>query len=282
MRIYTIHGIVDDYTLQKQIYRSYVSKASFETFLNSQIKPLGKWRGHDTTTAILTVDDSTLAGAHACISARKLGHEVIFFINPHQIITGNIYWFSLLNCLIDYRTVDAVVYNNQRFVLKEYTSICAFRKAVKKDIMAKGPDQAFTYLNTLKDLLHPRPFSIPEHLQTINIEDLKLLIQEGVQIESHGWSHIDIAGMNCDHFMSDLNKTSQWLNDTLNITTSLYAVPFGESDPALLFPHIETTNYFLADNNRAQGQLSEKCWNRIDITKQLQNSIHDYTALSYR
>ena len=72
--------------------------------------PFAGWSADGTGGDVLTVDDATCAGADACLTARRLGHEVMFFVNPFQIASGQPYFFSLLDAIIDARTAASVTY----------------------------------------------------------------------------------------------------------------------------------------------------------------------------
>src|SRR4051794_11118511 len=88
---FLLHGIVDRYVHGAHAYRSYVPREAFAHYLQSRRGPFRAWDGSPGGDDVLTVDDATRAGANACTLARRLGHEVIFFVNPYQIATGEPY-----------------------------------------------------------------------------------------------------------------------------------------------------------------------------------------------
>lgn len=275
--IYTIHGIVENYQPEKHIYRSYVPKTTFEDFLNTQSKSFGKWEEGRTTSDILTIDDSTQGGAEACIMARNLGHEVILFVNPHQIINQEPYWFSLFNCLLDYRSVDIINYKGQSFDLSVYAQSCSFRQIVKREHMCLPVNESMGMISHFKELLGVGEFEMPHHLKILKKKDLLDLIHLGVQIESHGWSHIEISGLQPAQFLEDFSAARQWLAEEMACVSKLYAVPFGSSNPEKLFG--DYGSVFLADFMTKPGKLTDNCWNRIDVTKQLQFA---YEGIAFR
>jgi hypothetical protein len=277
--VFTIHGIVKDYYPEKQIYRSYVSEQSFRKFLSAGFT-FTKFQSNNNRNNVLTIDDSTYAAADACILARNLGHEVILFINPSQIIKGELYWFSILNSLLDARSINSICYNNEKYNLENFIQVNIFRKEIKKIIISKSDNEIKEIIKNLKKILQITHVKVPRHSQTLNIEDLKQLKKIGVQIESHGWSHEEISRFNVSEFKTDLLRTNEWLEKELGQKATLYAVPFGETDPELIFESCKTDNYFLANMNQPLGQISERCWNRWDITKELQNNLHDSITFS--
>src|SRR5262245_55438790 len=108
--VYLIHGVVDHWSPGKSALRNYVPRAAFESYLAARESPFVGWSERKQTDDVLTVDDSTRAAAEACHLARKLGHQVIFFVNPLQIATGLPYFFSLFDSIVDNRTKSVASY----------------------------------------------------------------------------------------------------------------------------------------------------------------------------
>lgn len=270
--IVTIHGVVNNFCYN-QVNRSYLPKDAFVSFLKSQKRKFGSWNDSIPNGDVLTVDDSTYAAAESCYIARELGHEVILFINPRQIIEKEYYWFSILNCLIDQRTVGQIKYNDRQYDLSSYVLLSKLRKELKRNLIFRPDIEIFKELDVLKGIFGVQEMELPTHLRTLEVNDLNKLIAADVRIESHGWDHKEISTFTKDDFIDDLNRTNLWLNSELGIQTTLYAVPFGESDPEMIFGDCGIKNYFLATPDRQLGRLTNKCWNRLDITQQIKDNF---------
>lgn len=271
MTIFTIHGIVDTWEKGKQIFRSYIGRNEYRDFLLRRNAPFQKWRGMLTEQDVLTIDDSTIAGAEACGLAKEFGHEVIFFINPKQIINSEIYWFSILNTLIDSSNVKSILFQNEKFRLDSFREVKFFRKYVK-EILCKETSTSinliFNELSTKLKVKNDIPH--PNHVQAITIDELKELKKMNVCIESHGWNHDEIKYMTDEEICSDILQTRNWIKETLNVNSSLYAVPFGSTDLSEEVRSKINGDYFLATDELPLGQIHNNCWNRLDITAQLQ------------
>src|SRR4051794_17567364 len=98
-----LHGVVDEWCPTLLSHRLYVSAASFRDYLARRGEQYLPWSVNGPVGDILTIDDATHAGGSACIIARELGHEVIFFVNPANIESGRPYFFSVLDAHIDNR-----------------------------------------------------------------------------------------------------------------------------------------------------------------------------------
>jgi peptidoglycan/xylan/chitin deacetylase (PgdA/CDA1 family) len=113
--------------------------------------------------------------------------------------------------------------------------------------------------------LGARDAPIPEHLRPLTTAELHNLQQAGVQLESHGWSHVEIASFDDEQFKADLDRTDDWFRRVLNKTPSLYAVPFGQTSLSSQRAAYLARPYFLADRGRPIARLGKYCWNRSNI-----------------
>lgn len=271
MAIHTLHGIVDAFMPGQQICRNYVPREALFKYLSNRKDQYVDWEGDDTKGDIITVDDSTKAGADACLLIRSLGHKVIFFVNPWQIIAKDPYFFTLLDASIDKREAQLVYYNKTYFNMKEASRLRDFRKECKRVLMMMAPSTALiTVCDVIAKLLAVRDLESPQHLRPITLEELHELKNAGVRIESHGWSHINISAFSKTELIKDLEQTYDWLKNQLSVSSCLYAVPFG-------FPEINIEprqsimkEYFLLDQKLPLGKIASNCWNRTDLCEQIQ------------
>lgn len=270
MEILTLHGVVNMYDPTKQVCRSYVPEKALRAFLQTRQNKFGIWKGEETQDDILTIDDATMAGARACEMAREEGHEVYFFVNPYQFINKCHYWFSVFNHVLDSRRKETVVYEDVSFALTNKHEVTVFRKKVKDKIKTLPPDQAMTIVKELAAALGTDMTDMPEHLSTITIEALKQLQSCGVHIVSHGWDHREISALSVPEISEDILATSKWIQDVTGTVSKLYAIPFGETEVPKEIQGSIDGDYFLSTYEHPPGHVSGKCWNRIDITNELQ------------
>jgi len=269
MAVYLLHGVVDDWTAWKQAHFNYAPADRFLAHLDERLTPYAAWAPNEPDADVLTIDDATQGGAEACMLARARGHHVIFFVNPFQVATSRPYAISMLDALIDARTVSSVAYAGETFPLTDTRGVRQFRKRVKQQLMVEDYEQSLSTIGHVGGLLAALDLDVPSHARPLSLRDLQRLREAGVQIENHGWSHLDIRTMSHALFTRDLLRARDWLRDELAIDSRLYAVPFGLTEvPAPCSAEID--EYFLVDASRPLGRLDLKCWNRADLTNELQ------------
>jgi hypothetical protein len=271
MRIDFLHGIVDHWVADSSTDRLYVSRASFEGHLKRRPAAYSTWGDSEPAgDDILMVDDATRAGAEACRLARDLGHEVIFFINPYQVVAGRPYFFSVLDVFIEERSASSVTYCGRSYDLTQRTGVRELRKAVKVDLMHRSAPEAEADVATLGGLLGVTSVSLPAHLHPVSANELRGLRQRGVRIENHGWSHVEIRNMDDIQFREHIELGRRWLREELDVESRLYAVPFGLTELTAAQESIVAASYFLGNPDLPRGRIGTHCWNRYDITATLQ------------
>ncbi len=270
MALFFLHGIVDEWS-SSFVNRNYGSRAALEKHLRARSTPYGRWEDGSQVDH-LSVDDSTRAGAEACLLARALGHEVVFFINPLQIETGEQYFFSYLDAFIDACTVFHIQYDGIAYGLEDYSARRRFRRAVKTSVKGLASDEAAARVKEIGTLLGAAETQPAAHALPPTLDNLRQLAAAGVRIENHGWSHIDIAALSRSGFAEHVVKGRAWIRKRLDRDSRLYAVPFGVSAVPEEWAELAGDAYFLAREDFAPTQLTERCWNRHDLTPRLQDS----------
>lgn len=252
-----------------QSLRNYVSEEILRRYLDTRHEKYGTLSETAKCDA-LTVDDSTIGGARACVLAREAGHEVTLFINPAQIARQRPYWFSRLDAILDARTVTALTFEGQKFDLSSSRALRAFRLALKSRLMALHECDTDEALNEVTTLLRAQTAVIAEHARTLSLESLRKLVAQGVRIGSHGWDHRDIVSLEPDELVQDLRLTAQWIQAHLGCSPIDYAVPYGlDTLPRLAAQEVKGA-ILLANSKLAQGFLGNRHWNRSHLTAQLQ------------
>jgi len=265
MAVFLLHGIVDEYVHGASGYRNYVPRGEFEAYLRSRRAPFGAWRADERSGDVLTVDDATRAGAEACRVARRLGHEVMFFVNPYQIATGQPYFFSLLDAVIDARSADSVTYRDEVYDLTDGAGVARFRFAAMRALFVKPSAEAYADAAELAALLGALDAQVAEHQRPLSLAELIALRDQGVRIENHGWSHVEISALADGAFTEHVIAGREWLERELSVRAGLYAVPFGATDVP---PHLRACvgdGYFLASERFPRGRFNPQGWNRRDL-----------------
>ena len=272
MTVCLIHGIVDNWSRASLAHRLYVPREAMVAHLRNRAAPYGRWQRDWHECDVLTVDDATGAGAAACLLARRLGHEVIFFINPLDVISGQRSFWSFLDAAIDGRTVQDVTYENESFDLNRLQEVRRLRRFVKQRLRSQSVEVAHAAVQDVVHLLGAEDSRPPAFTYPVSLPELRELRDAGVRIESHGWSHVEICPLSPPELAEHIERPRHWLRQELAVDAHLYAVPFGESEVPSESRHLLADGYFLADGARPLGPLSPGCWNRLDLTGTLQDS----------
>ncbi|MDX2170097.1 MAG: polysaccharide deacetylase family protein [Deltaproteobacteria bacterium] len=284
MAIFLLHGIVDEYVPGASAYRNYVPRAMFERYLRERAAPFADWRGDGSTGDLLTVDDATRAGADACLAARRLGHPVLFFVNPYQVVSGEPYFFSLLAALLDARRVTSAEYGGTRYDLADPAAVQALRRAVRAAVMRLPAAESHAAVARLASMLGADGVTVAAHEQPLRRADLIALRDAGVRIENHGWSHVEIDAIDDDAFARHVREGRDWLQRELGVDASLYAVPFGATDVAPPRQRWVDGGYFLASDRFPRGRVGAHGWNRRDLLIEMRarNRVAAYLAARTR
>jgi hypothetical protein len=267
MAIHLIHGCAPDWRPGTQVFRNFVPEEALRRFLER--RP-AKYGALDAAKAcdVLTIDDSTKGAARAARIARDCGHEVTLFVNPHQIIAGEPYYFSVLNSCLDNRRKTTVSFLGKPYALDR--ELRAFRAAVKAVISRLPPQAALARVAEIADLLDCARCPVQQHAETLGLAELLALRDRGVRIENHGWAHQRIDGLTGQQLRADVGGAREWLRDTVQVESRIYAVPFGETAlPSDAIADLAGL-VVLADMQLAPGRVRDTVFNRLEITGRLQ------------
>jgi hypothetical protein len=262
--VHTFHGVLADWNGARLVDRLYVPRDAFLSRLEKSSTKYVKVQNCGPSERALTVDDSTIAGAEACMIARRFGHEVTLFLNPHQIISQTPYFFTILNLAIDSivsrarRSDPSVTLGSAR--LRELR-----REARSRLMQLSGASLDAELLRFLANWKIEMPEVHREH-RPIDMAMLARLVSAGVQIGNHGWSHTDIGCFTEAGLWNDILRAQQWLRTATGQPVELYAVPFGLATPPENVLERLSGLCLLVDPDRPVGELTPTLINRIDIS----------------
>lgn len=264
MAVHLLHGCASEWIRGRQVFRNIVPEAALRAYLRARPEPYRA--GRPTCRGdILTIDDSTKAAGRAAALARECGHDVRLFVNTHQVETGQLYFFSLLNACLDARRETRVHYRGEVYDLT--AGVEAFRRAAKAVLSALAPDAAACHVAEIGGLLNCRAHDVPEHARTLSIGDLLELRDMGVAIENHGCDHRNIDSLDLQDLRRDVDHARDWLSDRLNVPAAEYAVPFGRTERhGGGIGQLGETVYLVGSSSR---QVGANAWTRVEITPEL-------------
>jgi peptidoglycan/xylan/chitin deacetylase (PgdA/CDA1 family) len=214
---------------------------------------------------VLTVDDSTVAGAEACLAARALGHAVTFFVNPLQIERREHYYFSALDTQLDARRIESVQYGEHWYSFGNWKEVKRFRLAVRERLMDLNHDDARELTEEIGAVLQSEARGVPAHLEPVGIPTLRVLLDAGVRIENHGWDHTSIRAMGAPQFADHLTRAADWIEKVVHARPTFYAVPYGTPDLTESQRAVLVGECFVLDASFSDGPCTGSV-NRTDLT----------------
>jgi hypothetical protein len=270
--IHLLHGCTHSWRPDLQTVRNYVSEESLKRYLDARACKYGAL-SDVSNSDVLTIDDSTIGAARACVLAREAGHEVTLFVNPAHIVRQRSYWFSRFDAILDKCAVARVTFEGREFDLRPGRPLRAFRIAAKARLMALPEFETDGVLDELAIRLKTESAIVPEHARTLSLETLRELIEQGVNIGSHGWDHRDIVRMKPEEVVDDLRLAQDWFQSCLGFSPTDYAVPYGLA-PLVGRGAQKVTGMILLANLRLEvGFIGDSHWNRREITSDLQGLL---------
>jgi len=223
---YILHGSSPNWTSDLQSMRHYVPEQALRDYLARRedrfVDPDAGAEGD-----VLTVDDSTRAGFETCLIARALGHEITLFVNPSQIISGNDYWFSRFDALVDGRTANSCTFRGVAYDFNSREELRKFRFAVRPLLLIAREAAAHRLLDEVERLLGAEGAKVGEHARTMTRGEFDELCRAGVRIGNHGWDHRCISALDPQQQREELIAAGDWLRSASGQPVADYAVPFG-------------------------------------------------------
>jgi hypothetical protein len=194
----------------------------------------------------------------------------MLFVNPYQIVSGEPYFFTLLDAVLDARRAKAIAYGERTFDLDAPAGLRAFRQAAKASLCGMSENEALEHVRELATRLSASEIDIPEHAQALTVADLVALRDAGVAIENHGWSHLEIGHLDPAAVCAHIARGADWIGSVTGARPAHYAVPFGMSEVPPESASLVEGTIFLANPELPPGGLPSGCWNRHDFTHALQ------------
>lgn len=265
--IHASHGVAAKASSDLFIHRNLLSIERFCDYLRALRRPyVSLPAALRNEGPALTLDDSTVAAADAALLARRYGHQVSLFVNAFNIERNCPYFFSRLNVALDTATVRRVNYGGGIYELKDLEGKRRFRRRIKSDLAALSTEtQRQDYVTEVVRILGLNAISVPRHLAPISVDEVKGLLREGVDIQNHGWSHIQAGTLSPSLQAEDIRRGRYWLMKTFGIEAEFFAVPNGDGLPSTS----AAGNYkawFLLDDKRPPGRIGPDLYNRSNLS----------------
>ena len=264
--IYCSHGIVENHCPKKYCHRNTLDREKLETYLkNKKEKYVTLREALDGKGDAFTIDDATYSSLEADKLLRKHDHEVTIYVNPYYIENNVLYWFSILNYLLDTCLYPSLCLQGTDYSLASYREKNVFRKNLKQIVAAFPTEESIhVYLGAVfnTDL---KNIDIPAHLQTFTESDILEIQKLGVDIQNHGWTHKQLNTSTPEEIDYEVLTGRVWLKNKFNIDPCYYAVPFGERYPPCDYDFSGVDCWFLLCDDLSYGSVDKRVYNRSNF-----------------
>lgn len=262
-KIWASHGIVRNLKSTHFLHRNLLDFDAVSEFLSK----LGtKFVSLEAALAgegsALTIDDSTFAAADLARLAIEHGHKATLFVSGRNTADKLPYIFHNLNAILDSIEIAHVFIGEKALDIDNYEVKSMIRRLLKSRFspLRTYEEQAavitdFAFQAGVTEIV------LPDYLGPLSSSDLKELVDLGVNIENHGWDHVDMSGWSPTDVTEQIEKGQRYLQGSIGVNTSHFAVPFGEVTPTVdswIGPGV----WFLASGHANPGWVSNGLYNR--------------------
>lgn len=259
-RVFTLHGVAPRVQPRRFVYRNISDEETLTAILAARERFVPLADALAGRGDALTVDDATRASADAALLARRHGHAVTLFVNPGQVDPPAPYSFHLLSALLDAVRVRRVIFDGEPFATRTLRQRDLLRARLKERLRDIRTEEARAGLiRTLASEWRVASLEIPPFLETLQIEDLRSLLDSGVEIQNHGWSHACHQRLTPMESAREIERGRDWLSNRLGVDARAFAVPFGD-----VMPHAGAAceMWLTVDDRYPRGPIAPGVWNR--------------------
>lgn len=274
MAVYAMHGIFSEGNAKAFQNRCLIQEDKFDNFLSSlpfkfvSLDDAVAGQGH-----ALTIDDATNAAFRAALLARKNGHAVSVFVNPDFIQSQRPYFFLELNAILDRTSFSSICFEDFIFPVDLRSQRRMFRIQVKdKFCMLDSIEKIESLINDIAMRLGVARDGLPQHLRTMTKAELLMLVEAGVNIENHGFSHLHPKALRWSALRREIALTQDWIQQICGQESHYFAVPFGDCLPQWRLPKEDKLIWLTLHDQIQQEVLGPRIWNRLPVENLLEDT----------
>jgi peptidoglycan/xylan/chitin deacetylase (PgdA/CDA1 family) len=210
----------------------------------------------------LTIDDATQAGLELAFLARRYGHAVTWFVNGHHVENRIEYFPFQISCMLDDTRETGCRFDGDTWNLDTTGGRRTFRRHIKQLYMQMRKQHEITDLiDRLADSLHTDSTNPESSLRTVGTSALAQAVLAGVDLQNHGWSHLNPQMFSDKERADDVKQNDEYLAQFRRANTPVFAPPFGQ--PVILSSLARVM--LLADRSLAPHYEDGSVINRGDL-----------------
>ncbi len=227
--IYVTHGIIASYSSQRISHALCLPTSRARLHLQLRRKkyvPLAQaiaGRGD-----ALTVDDATYAGLDMALLARRCGHAVSWFVNGSHVENRIEYFPFQISSMLDDTRATECRFDGQTWSLNTIAERRTLRANIKHRYMRMRTLGEITELiDELADSLCCDSKRAELPLRTVGPAQLAEAVLAGVDLQNHGWGHINPQALSEDERAAEVRRNHEYLSKFRRAITPVFAPPFG-------------------------------------------------------
>ena len=261
--IYVTHGVVSSYRSERISHSLCLPTSRAARHLQLRRKkyvPLAQAiAGHGDA---LTVDDATYAGLELALLARRFGHAVSWFVNGSHVENKIQYFPFQISSMLDTTRAAECRFEGQTWNLVSIAGRRALRGHIKHLYMSmRSQSEIEALIDRLAVAVDTTCKDAEKALRTVGPEQLAQAVLAGVDLQNHGWGHLNPEVLSEEECRAELRQNEDYLSQFRRAITPVFAPPFGQRavlDPAANF-------VLLANRNLSPDHKDGQVVNRGDL-----------------
>jgi len=224
------HGIISSYSTERISHALCLPTSRVELHLRSRRRkyvPLAQAiaGGGDA----LTVDDATYAALELALMARRCGHAVSWFVNGSHVENRIEYFPFQISCMVDDTRAAACRFDGRTWNLKTMMGRRALRSHIKCQYMRmRSQGEIMELVDTVADSLQCDSKHAESSLRTVGTAELAKAVLAGVDLQNHGWGHLNPQGLSEEERTAEVMQNDEYLSQFRRAITPVFAPPFGQ------------------------------------------------------
>jgi len=262
--IYITHGTVPSWSNERISHSLFLPDSQVARHLRlrrEKYVPLAQAiSGHGDA---LTIDDATYGALRLALMARRYGHAVTWFVNGSHVEQGLPYYPFQISSMLDNTSARDCRFDGETWTLHDIAGRRALRRRIKEFYMRMASHGEIEELiHRLGCCLHIDPTQIERSLSTVAPADLIRAALAGVELQNHGWGHLNPMAISEHERNVEVAKNEEYLSQFRQVALRAFAPPFGEH-VGLALGHADFI--LLANRNLVRGHREGNLVNRVDL-----------------
>jgi peptidoglycan/xylan/chitin deacetylase (PgdA/CDA1 family) len=262
--IYISHGVVPCWSNNRISHALFLPESRVERHLQvrrTKYAPLAQALNGDGDA--LTIDDATYGGLKLALLARQYGHAVSWFVNGSNVEHGTQYYPFQLSSMLDRTRLSECQFADRSWELQTMAGRRALRLRIKQAYMRlRSQNEIEQLIQSLACSLRLDAAAMENSLATVGPAELAQAVVAGVDLQNHGWSHLNPQVSSERKRTAEVRQNEEYLSQFRKAITCVYAPPFGQQ---VSLASVPAQFVLLADRNLVSGHLEGNLVNRGDL-----------------